>query len=386
MAHNRKDTLLEEICELMIENGFEGVAKAVEILMNSAMKIERSRALNAEPYERSEERAGYANGFKDRFLKTRIGELQLQIPQVRGIQFYPGSIEKGLRSERALKAAVAEMYLKGVSTRKVAEITGKLCGCEISSAQVSSVSKELDEEIGGFFQRDLGEYPYVFLDGRYEKARRNKSILSLAIIWAIGITADGTRNILGLSCKISEAEVHWRDFLASLVSRGLCGVKLVISDDHAGLNKARKTIFTTVPWQRCVCHLMRNAQQYITKKAMQKEIFQDLKDIFNAPELDDAKELKAKFLKKYEKTQSKLCEWADTNLDEGLTFFDFPRFHRKRIKTTNLMERINRELKRRTRVVSIFPNEEAAFRLVGALLMEIHEEWIVGKRYMTEEE
>lgn len=380
-----QNTTMTDVCEMLIEGGLENMGKVFEILMNESMKLERAQALRALPYERNPERTGYANGFKDKTVHTRLGEVLLQIPQTRGIAFYPGSIEKGMRSERALKAAIAEMYIKGVSTRKVADITRQLCGFEVSSAQVSEIAKQLDGEINEFYNRPLGKYQYVCLDGRYEKVRRNGTILGMTIIWAVGIDYRGRRSVLGMSCKISEAEVHWRDFMESLVTRGLHGIKLIISDDHSGLKKARQAVFPTVPWQRCVFHMMRNAQKYVTRKAALKEVYDDLKDIFDASDLEQATEMKKRFIRKYEKSQKELAYWADTALEESLTYFTFPKSHRKKIKTTNLLERTNREIKRRTKVVSIFPNEEAAFRLAGAVLMEIHEEWMSGRNYLKTE-
>jgi len=382
MTRDSKDTLLEDICEQISRNGFDGMAKVMEILMNAAMVLERSKALGAAPYERTEERVGYANGFKPRSFQTRMGEVQLQIPQVRGIAFYPGCLEKGQRSEQALKVAIAEMYLSGVSTRKVAKITEYLCGFEVSSTQVSRLSQALDKEISIFLTRPLGEYSVVYLDARYEKVRHAGMIKSVAVLWAVGIDEAGKRQVLGLSCKLSEAEIHWREFLTDLVTRGLRGVRLIVSDAHQGLCKAREAVFPTVPWQRCVVHLMRNANAYIPRKTMQGEVFQDLKDLFNAPTQDMALTLKKMLVAKYRKTAPRLSEWLEENIDQALTYFTFPRKLWKRIRTSNVVERFNRELRRRTRVVSIFPNEESTIRLVAALLIEIHEEWINSFRYL----
>ncbi len=382
MTRDSKDTLLEDVCEQISRNGFDGMAKVLEILMNAAMVLERSKALGAAPYERTEERAGYANGFKPRSFQTRMGEVQLQIPQVRGIAFYPGCLEKGQRSEQALKVAIAEMYLSGVSTRKVAKITEYLCGFEVSSTQVSRLSQSLDKEITTFLTRSLGEYSVVYLDARYEKVRHAGSIKSVAVLWAIGIDEAGKRQVLGLSCKLSEAETHWRGFLTDLVTRGLRGVRLIVSDAHQGLCKARETVFPTVPWQRCIAHFMRNAEAYIPRKAMQGEVFQALKDIFNAPSHEMALTLKNAMVAKHRRTAPRLSEWLEEHIDEALTYFTFPRKLWKRLRTSNVVERFNRELRRRTRVVSIFPNEESAIRLVAALLIEIHEEWINSSRYL----
>jgi putative transposase len=254
-----KNTLVEQIIKELIGQGEEGLKPVLEMLFNTAMKVERERFLGAAPHERSEERKGYANGYKPRNLQTRMGALDLEVPQVRGLGFYPESIEKGCRSEKALKLAIAQMYLEGVSTRKVQDITKKLCGYEISSTQVSRVTKELDEEFDRFRNRAIGEICYLIVDATYLKVRHNGTVIDIAILLAYGVTPEGKREILGASTSLSEAEVHWREFLSSLQSRGMSGVRLIVSDDHAGLKSARKAVFPSVLWQRCQYHLAQNA-------------------------------------------------------------------------------------------------------------------------------
>ena len=224
-------------------------------LLNEAMKVERAEALGADPYERTPERTGYANGFKPKTLQTRMGAITVEIPQARGISFYPQSLEKGIRSERALKLAIAEMYVNGVSTRRVTEITEVLCGLDISSTQVSRFSKILDEELEKFRTRKLGCFPYILLDARYEKVRHNDEVIDHAVLIAIGVNLKGQREVLGVSTSFSEAEVHWRAFLQSLIQRGLHGVELIVSDDHSGMKAARKAIFPNVPWPVSYTHL-----------------------------------------------------------------------------------------------------------------------------------
>jgi transposase-like protein len=338
--------LIEGICEVLNQNGMDSMAKVMEILLNEAMKIERSKVLGASPYERTEERTGYANGFKDKSLQTRMGKLSLKIPQTRGIAFYPGCIEKGCRSERALKTSIAQMYLNGVSTRKVQKITEELCGYNITSSQVSRICKQLDEEINGIMNRKLGKFKYVYVDARYEKVRHNNSIRSNALIWAVGINEEGRKEVLGVSARLSEAEVHWRDFMQDLIERGLHGVELIISDDHKGLNQALVSTFPTVQRQRCYFHLKSNAQAYIPKKAMLPEIMSDLGDIYDASSKENALRAKYEIVKKYEKSAPEFSEWLDSNAEEAMTFFNFPKTHWKRIRTTNVMERNNREIKR----------------------------------------
>jgi transposase-like protein len=257
MTRQVQSTALDQITELLAEHGFDGLASAVTVLLNEVMKIERAAALGAGPYQRSEHRKGYANGYKPRTLHTRLGPLTVEVPQARGIDFYPSALEKGIRSERALKLAVAEMYVQGVSTRKVAAITEQLCGLEVTSSQVSRAAAALDEELESWRSRPLGETPYLILDARYEKVRHGGQVVSCAVLVAIGIDTAGRRSILGVSVSLSEAEVHWREFLASLQARGLHGVRMVTSDAHAGLKGALAARLTGVPWQRCQFHTIR---------------------------------------------------------------------------------------------------------------------------------
>jgi transposase-like protein len=385
MTHHTQDNALDQIGELLAEHGFDGMTQALTVLLNEVMKLERAQALGASPYERSEQRRGYANGFKPKTVQTRMGALELQVPQARGIDFYPASLEKGVRSERALKLAVAEMYVQGVSTRKVAAITEQLCGTQISSAQVSRAAAALDAELKAWRDRPLGETPYLILDARYEKVRHGGSVVSCAVLVAIGIDARGHRSILGTSVSLSEAEPHWRDFLASLQARGLHGVRMIVSDAHAGLKEALAARFSGVPWQRCQFHLAQNAMAYVPRVAMRKEVGASLRAIFDAPDRPEAERQLELAVKRYRTTAPKLAEWLEANVPEGLTVFALPPSHRRRLRTTNMLERINREIKRRTRVATLFPNEASALRLVSAVLMEISEEWETNRKYVTME-
>ncbi len=368
--------------EQLSKNGLEGLGDVVSILINHAMELQRREHLNVNPYERSEERTGYANGFKPKVMKTRVGALNLKVPQVRDSSFYPSAIERGMRSERALKLAVAEMYVQGVATRKVKAITEELCGFEVSSSDVSRAAKMLDEELELWRKRPLGAFEYLVLDARYEKVRRNKTVADSAVLIAYGINAEGKRRILGVSVALSEQEVHWRDFLMSLVERGLHGIKLVTSDAHAGLKAARKAVFPSVPWQRCQFHLQQNAQSYVPKKSMKTEVAADIRAVLNAPDDEEAKRLLGRAIKKYEAIAPELARWMENNIPESLVVFQFPTRHRKKLRTSNIAERVNRELKRRTRLVSIFSNTQSCLRLVSALAAEIDEEWLTGRTYM----
>jgi transposase-like protein len=299
------------------------------------------------------------------------------------VGFYPQSLEKGLRSERALKLAIAEMYVTGVSTRKVAQITQELCGFEVSSSQVSRATQLLDVELDAWRSRPLGEIPYLILDARYEKVRHGGVVIDMALLLAIGVQADGTRTVLGVSVSLSEAEVHWRAFLSSLLARGMKGVRYIVSDDHTGLRAARQATLPSVPWQRCQGHLQQNAQAYVPKVAMRAEVAQAIREVFNAPSRPEAERLLQLLVERYQPIAPAFAQWAEENLPEGLTVFTLPGAHRTRLRTTNGLERLNREIKRRTRVVTVFPNEAALLRLASALLVEISEEWETGKVYLN---
>jgi transposase-like protein len=383
MTHQDHTTAFDEVTELLAEHGFDGMARAVAVLLNEVMKLERTHALGAAPYQRTEGRKGYANGFKPKTLHTRLGAIDVQVPQARGVEFYPSALEKGVRSERALKLAVAEMYVQGVSTRKVAAITEKLCGLEVTSSQVSRAAEALDAELEQWRNRPIGETPYLILDARYEKVRHGGQVVSCAVLVAIGIDPEGRRSILGVSVSLSEAEAHWRGFLASLQARGMHGVKMVTSDDHAGLRQALDARLTGVPWQRCQFHLMKNAMAYVPRPSMRVEVTASLRAVFDAPDRAEAERQLDLAVEKYRTKAPKLAEWLEQNVPEGLTIFTLPSGHRRRLRTSNMLERLNEEINRRTRVAGLFPNEASALRLVSAVLMEISEDWETGRKYLT---
>src|SRR4051812_41696595 len=291
----------------------------IRILINSAMLAERQHFLNVGPYERSNDRTAHANGFKPKTVLTRQGQITFEVPQVREGGFYPHSLEKGLRSERALKLALAEMYIQGVSTRKVAAITEQLCGAEVSSSQVSAASAQLDPLLEAWRNRRLGEIPYLFVDARYEKVRADKQVLDAAVLIASGVDRAGKRQILGVSVALSEAEVHWRTFFSKLVERGLSGVQLIISDNHAGLGAARKAVFGGIPWQRCQFHLQQNAGAYVPKVEMRMEVAADIRSIFNANDRQAAESRLKQLVEKYQSSASKLASWMEENIGQGLT-------------------------------------------------------------------
>lgn len=383
MTYRSDFTLPSDLLEQIAEQGFEALPELIRIVVNAAMEAERQQHLKAEPYQRTPEREAHANGFKPKTVQTRIGKITFDVPQVREGGFYPEALEKGLRSERALTLSLAEMYVQGVSTRKVKAITEQLCGTSVSSTQVSHAASLLDAELEKWRNRPLSEYPYFFLDAYYEQVREDGQVRNLAVLVAVGINLGGKREILGVSVSLSEHEVHWRIFLENLKARGLGGIQLITSDDHAGLRAARQAVFGSIPWQRCQFHLQRNAQAYVPHKDMAAEVAEDIRTIFNAPDRSTADAYLAKTVQKYLKTASRLAEWMATNIPEGLTVFAFPTTHRRLLRTTNGVERLHREVRRRARVVSIFPNPASCLRLVSAIHAEISEEWLTGRTYLT---
>jgi len=377
--------ILEALADLKQE-GLISLNPILEKLLNELMKLEREQVIGAGHYERSDERKGYCNGYKDKTLITRSGKLELKVPQARGVSFYPQCLEKGERAERALKLAVAEMYFSGVSTRRVRKVTEELCGLEISSTQVSNLASLLDEELEKFRKRPLDEISVIYFDAHYEKVRHEGQVRDLAVLKAVGINKEGKREILGVSCGLSEAEVHWRNFMDDLLTRGLKGVKLIVSDDHKGLKAALRTSLPCVPWQRCIFHLCQNAQAYSPSLGMRGEIAQAVRDIYQAIDLNEAKVRLNETVKNFKGKAERFCSWLENNFEEGLAFFSFPRRMWKQIRTVNMVENLNKEVRRRTSVVRVFPNEKSCLRLVSAILADKHEDWVSGKAYLKMDE
>lgn len=382
MTYESDCTLPDELLDQIIDQGLDVLPELIRTVINAAMQIERQNHLGVSPYERSPERRDHANGYKSKTVATRVGKITFDVPQVRESSFYPQSLEKGLRSERALKLALAEMYVQGVSTCRVAAITEQLCGFEVSSGQVSQATALLDEQLEAWRRRPLGRCNYLWLDAHYEKVRQDGQVRDAAVLKAVGLNEEGKRMVLGVSVSLSEQEVHWRSFLQSLVDRGLGGVELVTSDAHAGLKQARRAVFGGVPWQRCQFHLQQNAQAYVPRHDMKAEVASDIRAIFNAPNQHEAETLLTKMVQKYEEKASRLANWMEANIPEGLTVFAFPAAHRRRIRTSNGLERLTREVRRRSRVAVLFPNEASCLRLVTAVLMEISDEWETNRTYL----
>lgn len=382
MTYQPDFTLPAEFLEQISSQGLDFIPELVRILVNAAMRAERETYLGAEPYQRSNERQGYANGYKPKTVQTRMGDITFAIPQVREGGFYPQALEKGQRSERALTLTLAEMYVQGVSTRKVKAIVEQLCGSGVSSSTVSRAAAALDESLQAWRSRPLGEMVYLFLDALYEKVRQDGQIRDAAILIAAGVDRLGKRHLLGISVSLGEQEIHWRTFLQSLVARGLSGIQLITSDDHAGLKAARIAVFGGIPWQRCQFHLQQNASAYVPRKELRAEVAADIRTIFNAPDRPMAEAYLKKTVEKYAKNASRLADWMEKNIPEGLTVFAFTTRHQRKLRTSNPIERLNREIRRRSAVVSIFPNEAACLRLISAVLMEYDEEWQTGRVYL----
>jgi transposase-like protein len=275
------------------------------------------------------------------------------------------------------------MYVQGVSTRKVTEVMQQLCGLEVCSTDVSRAAELLDGELNQWRNRPLGQIQYLILDARYEKVRHAGTVVSCAVLIAVGITPQGRRQVLGVSVSLSEAETHWRSFLASLQERGLIGVRYVVSDDHAGLKAALQARLPAVPWQRCQFHLQQNAMQHVPKIALRAEVADDLRSVFNAQDRAEADQRLAASIRKYRPIAPELADWLEQNVPESMTVFCLPKAHRVKMRTTNLLENLNKQVKRRTRVATLFPNEASCLRLVSAVLMELSEEWETGKVYLN---
>lgn len=344
---------------------------------------EMSEFLGAAPHERTEGRSGYRAGYYHRGLVTRIGKLELRVPRDRSGEFSTALFERYARSEKALVAALAEMYVQGVSTRKVKAITEELCGHSFSASAISAINKGLDEALARFSNRQLDEpYPYLILDARYEKVRENGVISSMAVQIAIGINGDGQRQVLAVETANRESQSSWKDFLLRLKERGLSGVEFVVSDDHAGLKKAISEVLTEAAWQRCYVHFLRNALDYLPRKA-DDDCLQELRWIYDRRDLQEANRDLTAWIAKWQGKYPKLVDWVEANIGETLSFYRLPRAHHKHLKSTNMLERLNEEIKRRTRVVRIFPNAESCLRLIRALCVETHEAWLEDSRYLN---
>src|SRR5689334_6678648 len=356
---------------------------AVQDMVQEILEAEMDEAIGARKSERTNNRTGYRSGYYTRGLVTRVGNLELRVPQDRQGRFSTEVFERYQRSEKALVACLAEMYVQGVSTRKVKAITEELCGHAFSASSISRINKTLDEELQKFATRHLDEeYPYLILDARYEKVREDGVIRTRAVMIAIGINWDGRRSVLAVELANRESGTSWRDFLLALKERGLTGVEFVVSDHHAGLKKAIGELLSEAIWQRCYVHFLRNALDYLPRKA-DDDCLQELRWIYDRRDIEEAQRDLAAWIGKWQGKYPKLVDWVEANIIETLTFYRLPRARHKHMKSTNMLERLNEEIKRRTLVVRIFPNTESCLRLIRALCVEIHETWLEDNRYLN---
>jgi putative transposase len=355
----------------------------VKEALEQVLQSEMTEFLGAGPGERAEGRSGYRAGYYGRGLITRVGKIELRVPRDRNGEFSTALFERFQRSEKALVSALAEMYIQGVSTRKVKAITEELCGHSFSASAISAINKGLDEALTKFARRKLTEdYPYLILDARYEKVREDGVIQSQALLVAIGINWEGKRQILGVELANRESQTSWREFLLALRQRGLTGVEFVVSDDHAGLKKAIAEIVPEAAWQRCYVHFLRNALDYLPRKA-DDDCLQELRWLYERRNLAEAQRDLAAWLGRWQKKYPKLTDWVEEHIGSTLTFYRLPRLHHRHLKSTNMLERLNEELRRRTRVVRIFPNAASCLRLTRALCAETHEAWLEDNRYIN---
>jgi len=356
---------------------------AVQEVVHEVLEAEMDETIGARKGERSSERNGYRSGYYPRGLTTRVGKLELRVPQDRAGRFSTEVFERYQRSEKALVASMAEMYVQGVSTRKVKAVTEELCGHSFSASSISRINQTLDEELKKFATRRLEEeYPYLILDARYEKVREDGVIRSHAVMIAIGINWDGRRSILAVELANRESGTSWRDFVHGLKERGLSGVFFVVTDDHAGLKKAIGELLPEAIWQRCYVHFLRNALDYLPRKA-DDDCLQELRWIYDRRDLQEAQRDLQAWLQKWQQKYPKLCDWVEENIQETLSFYKLPLPHHKHLKSTNMLERLNEEIKRRTLVVRIFPDTNSCLRLIRALAVETHENWIEATRYLN---
>jgi putative transposase len=354
----------------------------VQIAVQEFLEAEMNEALGAGKGERNASRLGYRSGYYPRKLITRVGTLELRVPQDRQGRFSTEIFERYQRSEKALVAALVEMYVQGVSTRKVKAISEELCGHEFSASTISELNSKLDAELERFARQPLeAEYPYLILDARYEKVREDGVIRSRAVLIAIGIDWEGRRRILGVELANRESTTSWREFLLGLKQRGLTGVRLAISDDHPGLKRALAEVLTEAAWQRCYVHFLRNALDHLPRKA-DDDCLTELRWLYDRRDASEARLHLGAWLERWLSKYPKLCAWVEENIEQTWTFYRSPAKHHKHLKSTNLLERFNQELKRRTLVVRIFPNPNSCLRLIRALASEQHEEWLDGPVYL----
>lgn len=386
MAKDRieRDQLAGKLVETA-RDAEDPIRAMAEMMADFVMEAEATEKTGAELHERSEQRTNYRNGYRDRRWDTRLGTLELRVPKLRGGGYVPSFIEHRKRSEQALISVIQEAVVQGVSTRKVETVLEQLGIAGISAGQVSQLCAGLDEKVRQFRDRKLGECRYVWVDALYEKVRVDHRIESMAVVIATGVNTQGRREVLGFDVIASESEDGWSAFLKELRERGLCGVQVVISDAHSGLKTAIRKVFKA-EWQRCKVHFHRNVSVHVPKRA-QAEVNEAMKGVFVQRDDKSAKAKAAEVVTQFHSRFPKAMEIFEAGIDDVLTYFRYPQPHRTRISSTNPLERLNLEIRRRTRVVGIFPNRDACLRLIGMLLAETHEDWLTDdKAYLTIEQ
>lgn len=382
------DTLrmaLEELLSKTETEEADFLREGVKMLAQELMELEVQRHVGAERYERTGERRGHRNGTRERQWDTRVGTIELSVPRVRDNSYFPSLLQPRRRAEQALVAVVQEAYIHGVSTRRVDELVQALGMTGISKSQVSRLCQSLDAEVERFRTRPLqGPYPYLWLDATFPKVRQDGRVVSMALVIAIGVNAQGEREVLGLDVGASENGAFWLSFLRSLVARGLSGVRLVTSDAHEGLKAAIAAVLHGATWQRCRVHWLRNSMALVPKTA-QPMVGATIRTVFSQPDADGAREQWERVAESFRGRFDRVADLMDEAKEDVLAYLSFPHAHWRQIWSTNPLERLNRELGRRTDVVGIFPNEAALIRLAGSVLAEQHDEWQVSRRYFSAE-
>lgn len=382
------DTLrmaLEDLLSKTETEDADFLREGVKLLAEELMELEVQRHVGAERYERSTERRGHRNGSRERQWDTRVGTIELSVPRVRDNSYFPSLLQPRKRAEQALVAVVQEAYVHGVSTRRVDELVQALGMTGISKSQVSRLCQSLDAEVDRFRNRPLeGAYPYVWLDATFPKVRQDGRVVSMALVIAIGVNAQGEREVLGLDVGASENGAFWLSFLRSLVARGLTGVRLVTSDAHEGLKAAIAAVLHGASWQRCRVHWLRNVMGVVPKTAQQM-VGATIRTVFTQPDAVGTREQWERVAESFRGRFDRVAALMDEAKEDVLAYLAFPHAHWRQVWSTNPLERLNRELGRRTDVVGIFPNEAALIRLAGAVLAEQHDEWQVSRRYFSAE-
>lgn len=374
---------MENIKEILLDDR-DYLKDLVKKALQEILESEMEETLKASKFERNEDRIAYRSGYYSRNLITRVGMIELRIPQDRKGLFSTEVFERYQRSEKALVTSLMEMYVNGVSTRKVRKITEELCGYSFSAGTVSNLNKKLDKQLNAFANRPLEEeYPYLILDANYKKIRENGIVRSQAIMTAVGVNWEGRRQIIGIELANRETKSSWKEFIIKLKERGLKGVDFVVSDNHEGLKSAISELLPSSIWQRCYVHFLRNALNLLPRKKTVDDVLLELRWIYDRSCLNEAKKALDAWLEKWGKRYPKLCDWVEDNIFETLNFYALPRQHHKNMKSSNVIERINEEFKRRALVIRIFPNPESCLRIIRAVSVELQESWMERSQYIN---